>query len=126
FNSNYNSTAQAYLAGLRGKLSTRLGTAMRHGVKDLKSQHTHRRLMLVISDGEPSDIDVDDRSYLVEDARKVVRSLSRLGIDVFCVGLEKGAENYLNRIFGRKNYTLVSNLSALPARLTNLYFRLTA
>ena len=122
----YDTSARAYLAGLKGKLSTRMGAAMRHAISELAAQHTHRRLLLVITDGEPSDVDVEDRKYLVEDARKVVRSASRLGIDTFCVGLEAGGENYLNGIFGKKNVAMIDKLSRLPERLPMLYLRLTA
>ena len=126
FSSVYDSTARAYLAGLNGKLSTRIGAAMRHAAKDLMMQRTHRRLLLVISDGEPSDIDVKDKKYLVEDARKVVRSISRLGIDTFCVGLDAGGDNYLTKIFGKKNVAVIDNLDRLPERLPMLYLGLTA
>jgi hypothetical protein len=126
FNSEYDDTARAYLAGLNGKLSTRIGVAMRHAANDLIAQRTHRRLLLVISDGEPSDIDIKDKQYLVEDARKVVQSFSRLGIDTFCVGLDAGGDNYLNKIFGRKNVVVIDRLDRLPERLSMLYFRLTA
>ena len=122
----YDLKARAYLAGLRGKLSTRIGAAMRHATKDLVGQHTHRKLLLVVSDGEPSDIDVKDKKYLVEDARKVVQSASRLGIDTFCVGLDAGGENYLNKIFGRKNVVVIDNLDRFPERLPMLYLRLTS
>lgn len=126
FNSPYDATARAHLAGLQGKLSTRMGAAMRHATRDLVDQRTHRRLLLVISDGEPSDIDVDDQQYLVEDARKVVRSISRLGIDTFCVGLDAGGDNYLHKIFGRKNVAVIDKLEHLPEKLPMLYLRLTA
>ena len=126
FKSPYDATARANLAGLSGKLSTRMGAAMRHAANDLSMQHTHRRLLLVISDGEPSDIDVKDKKYLVEDARKVVRSISRLGIDTFCVGLDAGGDNYLNKIFGIKNVAVIDKLDRLPERLPMLYLRLTA
>ena len=126
FDSPYDSSARAYLAGLKGKLSTRMGTAMRHATSDLISQHTHRRLLLVVSDGEPSDIDVDDQLYLVEDAKKVARSISRLGIDTFCVGLDGSGDSYLHKIFGKKNVAVIDKLERLPERLPMLYFRLTA
>ena len=125
FSDNYDDTTKAYLSALKGKLSTRIGTAMRHAISDLSSQKSHRRLLLVITDGEPSDIDTKDNQYLVEDARKVTQNNSKHGIDTFCVGLDKGGEGYLKKIFGRKNYTLINNLSLLPARLTYLYLRLT-
>ena len=126
FDSPYDSSARAYLAGLHGKLSTRMGTAMRHAIKDLIAQRTHRRLLLVVSDGEPSDVDVEDQQYLVEDARKVVRSVSRLGIDTFCVGLDGSGDSYLHKIFGKKNVAVIDRLERLPERLPMLYFRLTA
>tara|TARA_B110000238_G_C16118201_1_gene435897 strand:+ start:2011 stop:2172 length:162 start_codon:yes stop_codon:yes gene_type:complete len=53
-----------------------MGVAMRHAYKELAAQQTHRRLLSIITDGEPSDIDVDDNRYLIEDARKVACSAS--------------------------------------------------
>jgi nitric oxide reductase activation protein len=87
---------------------------------------THRRLLLVVTDGEPSDIDVTDRQYLVEDARKAVTGLSNDGIDVFCVGLDSGGDSYLTRIFGRRNAVQIDRVDRLPDKLPMLYLRLTA
>ncbi len=126
FGEAYDTNSKALLAGLKGKLSTRMGAAMRHAFRELATQQTHRRLLLIITDGEPSDIDVKDKKYLVEDARKVVHSASRLGIDTFCVGLEAGGENYLHRIFDKKNVVVIDSLDRLPERLPMLYLRLTA
>lgn len=116
---------KARLAGLRGMLSTRLGAALRQAGAEIERQVTHRKLVLVITDGEPSDIDVADRKYLVEDARKAVHELAHKGIDVFCVGLDSGGESYLPRIFGRRNHLMISRIEALPEKLPMLYFRLT-
>jgi len=80
----------------------------------------------VVTDGEPSDIDVPDRRYLVEDARHVVHDLAHDGIDVFCVGLDSGGDSYLTRIFGRRNVVQIDRLERLPERLPMIYFRLTA
>ena len=112
------------LAGIEAGLSTRLGAALRHAGSELSTQGNHRRLLLVITDGEPSDIDVTDRTYLVEDARKAVASLSHPGVDVFCVGLDSGGESYLHRIFGHRNVLLIDHLERLPEQLSGLYFRL--
>ena len=77
-------------------------------------------------DGEPSDVDVENRKYLVEDARRAVHELGHDGIDVFCVGLDSGGTSYLARIFGRRNTIQVDRITALPKKLPALYFRLTA
>ncbi len=126
FGETYSSLTRARLAGLRGMLSTRLGAALRQAGQEIIDQATHRKLVLVITDGEPSDIDVADRKYLVEDARKAVHELAHMGIDVFCVGLDSGGESYLSRIFGARNYLMINRLGALPQKLPMLYFRLTA
>lgn len=126
FKTPFDGLAQSYLAGLESGLSTRLGAAMRHAGKDLAGQLTHRRLLLVITDGEPSDIDVSDRKYLVEDARKAMISLANEGIDVFCVGLDSGGDSYLTRMFGRRNVVQIDRVERLPEKLPMIYLRLTA
>lgn len=126
FGRPYDAYSQACLAGLEGGLSTRIGAAMRHAGDDLKRQLTHRRLLLVVTDGEPSDIDISDRQYLVEDARRAVIGLGNDGIDVFCVGLDSGGDSYLTRIFNRRNVVQIDRLDSLPERLPMIYFRLTA
>jgi hypothetical protein len=126
FGSPCNAMSKSCLAGLKSGFSTRIGTAMRHAAEDLKRQQTHRKLLLVITDGEPSDIDVPDRRYLVEDARHVIHDMAHHGIDVFCVGLDSGGDSYLTRIFGRRNVVQIDCLDRLPERLPMIYFRLTA
>jgi nitric oxide reductase NorD protein len=124
FQSPYEAAARRRLAGLTGRFSTRMGAALRHAGQELTRQMTYRRLLLMISDGEPSDVDIADRRYLVEDARRAVISLRHVGIDVFCVGLDAGGDNYLTRIFGRHNVVQVDRLERLPEKLPLLYFRL--
>ncbi|MGE3873734.1 MAG: nitric oxide reductase activation protein NorD [Parvibaculaceae bacterium] len=125
FAENDPAALKARLAGLRGMLSTRLGAALRQAGAEIQRQVTHRKLVLVVTDGEPSDIDVADRKYLVEDARKAVHELAHEGTDVFCVGLDGGGEHYLPRIFGLRNYLTINRIEALPEKLPMLYFRLT-
>ncbi len=125
FSVPYDALSKARLAGLESGLSTRIGAAMRHAAADLERQLTHRKLLLVVTDGEPSDVDVSDRKYLVEDARKAVQSLSQKGVDVFCVGLDSGGDSYLTRIFGRRSVVQIDRLDSLPEKLPLLYLRLT-
>ena len=125
FGESYSPATRSALAGLRGMMSTRLGGALRQAGAEIARQPTHRKLVLVITDGEPSDIDVPDRTYLVEDARRAVQALSHAGINVFGVGLESEAHSALPRIFGNRNFVKVARLEALPERLPMLYFRLT-
>jgi nitric oxide reductase activation protein len=94
---------------------------MRHAGTELAGQRSYRRLLLVVTDGEPSDIDVEDRQYLVEDARKAVHHLSRLGIDTVAIGLDTNADTYLNRIFGQRRAIRIDSIERLPELLPRLY-----
>ncbi len=69
-------------------------------------------------------IDVEDRKYLVEDARKAVHRLSQMAIDTFCVGLDSDAESSLGRIFGEHNNITISAVERLTQLLPRLYVRM--
>ncbi|MBX3596768.1 MAG: hypothetical protein KF874_04260 [Rhizobiaceae bacterium] len=124
FQSPFNDYSLARLAGLEGALSTRLGAVIRHAGQEIAGQSTYRRLVLVITDGEPSDVDVEDKRFLVEDARAAVHELNREGIDVFGVLLDSEAESYASRIFGKRNSVLIGSAEKLPEALPLIYLRL--
>ena len=69
FGQPWGNAAKARIMGTEGRLSTRMGTAIRHAGQLLRQVRASRRLMLVITDGAPSDIDVRDPLYLCADAR---------------------------------------------------------
>ena len=112
------------LESMKPGFSTRLGAAVRQAGDELVSQTNYRKLLLIISDGEPSDIDVDDKEYLVEDAKYAVKRLAYNGIDVFCVGVESESNKNLSRIFGNKNYVIIKSASELPKKLPLIYLTL--
>lgn len=120
----WDAAAKRRLAGITGQFSTRMGAALRHAGRELQSCSSYRKLLLVISDGEPSDVDIADRRYLIEDARRAVMAVRHGGIDVFCVGLDAGGDSYLTRIFGRHFAIQLDRVERLPEKLPLLYFRL--
>ena len=124
FDEPYGAPVKARLAHLEPHLSTRLGTALRHAGAEIASVRSHRKLILVLTDGEPSDIDVVDPRDLVEDARRAVLALRARGIDVFGVTLDPSGAGSGAAVFGRSQHMPVRRLEDLPARLAELYFRL--
>ncbi len=124
FSEPWGAPAKARRAGLQPGLSTRLGAALRHAGAELAAARTHRRLILVLTDGEASDIDVADPLDLVEDTRRVSRQLKARGIDVFGVTLDPCGTGAGAAMFGAGNCMKVTRLDDLPARLAELYFRL--
>ena len=125
FNSPYNDLAKARLAAMSGQLSTRMGAAMRHAGSFLKRQPSKKKLLLVITDGEPADNDVRDPQYLRYDAKKAVDELARAGVSTFCLSLDPRADQYVSRIFGANNYVVIDHVERLPEKLPILYMGLT-
>lgn len=81
--------------------------------------------MLVITDGEPADVDVRDPQYLRHDTKKAVEEAARNGIATFCMSLDPGADQYVSRIFGAQNFMVVDKVERLPEKLPMLYASLT-
>jgi nitric oxide reductase NorD protein len=115
----------ARLAGVRSRLSTRMGAALRHASAQLAAQPHRKRLLLFITDGEPHDIDIFDRRYLIEDARRAVLEAGRLGVAVFCVTLDPAADDYVRTIFGTGNFRVLDRIDSLPRILPAMVLRLT-
>ena len=80
--------------------------------------------MLILTDGEPADIDVADERLLIEDARRAVIELDRDGIFTYCISLDARADEYVSDIFGRR-YSVVDNIARLPEKLPELFMALT-
>lgn len=125
FEAPYGDEAKARLAGMRGQLSTRMGTALRHAGQFLRGRRVGHKLILLLTDGEPHDIDVHDKQYLVFDTKRAVEDLRRHAIPTFCMTLDRGADEYVARIFGGRNYMVLDQLKRLPEKLPALYLRLT-
>ena len=125
FDQPYNELPKSRLAGMTGQLSTRMGAAIRHATHYLNLQRTSKKLLMVITDGEPADIDVRDPQYLRYDAKKSVEDAARNGISTFCMTLDPRADQYVSRIFGAKNYMIVDQIARLPEKLPLLYAGLT-
>jgi len=125
FNQRFDDEAKSRLAGMKGGLSTRMGAAMRHAAQHLLKQPERRKLLLIVTDGEPADIDERDPQHLRLDTRKAVEELSSIGVMSYCLTLDANADDYVKRIFGANHYTIVDNVDRLPEKLPMLFASLT-
>lgn len=125
FDQPWGDLAKARLAGMTGQLSTRMGAALRHAGHHLKGQGSAKKLVILITDGEPADVDVRDPQYLRHDAKKAVEELAKTGVLTFCMSLDPRADQYVSRIFGARNYLVLDQVGRLPEKLPLLYASLT-
>ncbi|WP_303901713.1 nitric oxide reductase activation protein NorD [Thiohalomonas denitrificans] len=124
FSDAWDDQVKSRLGAMEGALSTRMGAALRHGGQYLARQKAEKRLLLLLSDGEPHDVDEDDPLYLIEDTRKAVEELGAKGVDTYCVTLDPHADEYVDHIFGYR-YTVIDRVQRLPERLPQLFMALT-
>lgn len=112
------------LAFARSGRSTRMGAALRHAVARLGYERSDTRVLILLSDGAPSDIDVFDDQHLVEDAAMAVHEAKRQGIRCFCLTHDPQAAPSVRRIFGHEGYRIVDDPERLPAALACCHRRL--
>jgi len=125
FDQPYNDLVKARLAAMQGSYSTRMGAALRHASALLKQQPQRKKILFVITDGEPADNDVRDPQYLRFDTKRAVEELTRDGITTYALSLDPHADEYVSRIFGAKNFTVLDHVERLPEKLPMLYMGLT-
>lgn len=126
FNEHFGDEAKSRLAGMQGGLSTRMGGALRHAGHHLLKQPERRKLVLLVTDGEPADIDERDPQHLRHDTKKAVEELYTNGVLTYCLTLDPNADSYVKRIFGESNYTIIDNVDRLPEKLPTLFASLTS
>lgn len=124
FSERWDDTVKARVGGMSASYSTRMGAALRHAGHYLNARPADKKILLVLTDGEPADIDVDDATYLRADSRKAVEELSAQGIASFCLTLDPKADHYVSEIFGNR-WRVLDRIDRLPEQLPLLYLSLT-
>lgn len=118
---------------IRGRISvlkpgfyTRMGAAIRYATQILAKRPEALRLLMILSDGKPNDVDHYEGRYGIEDTRMSLNAARQEGVRPFCVTIDKEGQGYLPHLFGPSGYTILRNPADLPARLPALYAQLTA
>lgn len=124
YSESWSDEVKARLAAMEAGYSTRMGAAMRHTSHYLGHQKADKKLLLILTDGEPADIDVQDERLLIEDAHKAVQELDQEGIYTHCINLDPKADDYVANIFGNQ-YTVIDRVERLPEKLPKLFMALT-
>jgi nitric oxide reductase NorD protein len=125
FNGRYDDAARARILAIKPGFYTRMGAALRQSAQILYEQPAGRRLLLIITDGKPNDLDLYDSRYGIEDTRMAVYEARRMGLTPFCVTIDKEAGAYLPYLFGPAGFCVIRKPEELPRRLPLLYAQLT-
>ncbi|WP_024302116.1 nitric oxide reductase activation protein NorD [Pseudogulbenkiania sp. MAI-1] len=121
----FDDAARGRILALRPGYYTRMGAAIRQSARILAQQPAQRRLLLIVSDGKPNDMDHYEGRYGIEDTRQAILEARRDGVTPFCVTIDREAGDYLPHLFGSRGYVVVQRAETLPQVLTALYAQLT-
>lgn len=125
FNEAYSAEIRGRIDDLRAGYYTRLGTAIRQSTRILEQEPTANKLMLIISDGKPNDVDRYEGRYGVEDTKKAIVEAKKVGVRPFCITVDSEANSYLPQIFGKDGYTYIRDIRKLPLALPEIYMNIT-
>jgi nitric oxide reductase NorD protein len=110
------------IAAMEPMSNTRIGAAVRHATAKLAARPERTRLLLLLTDGKPHDTGYEDE-YAIEDTRVAIQEAGMVGINSFCITIDKEASSYLPRMLGA--WALVPQISLLPRQLLDLYKKMT-
>ena len=112
------------LGAIRPGYYTRMGAALRAGTRRLAGRPERQRLMLLLTDGKPHDLDGYEGRWGLEDTRQAVMEARRAGVTPFALSIDAEAGQALPQIFGHKGWAWVRRPEELPTRLAALYGQL--
>ncbi|NGM45817.1 nitric oxide reductase D protein [Rhodobacter sp. SGA-6-6] len=115
---------EARIAALRPGHYTRLGAAIRHVSAGLAREGRKRRLLLVITDGKPNDLDHYEGRHGIEDSRMAVQEARRAGHSVFGITVDRDGKSWFPRLFGQGAFALIPDAERLTQALPQIYRQL--
>lgn len=125
FKEPYSDLIRGRIDSMRPQYYTRLGAAVREASDILEKQKANNKLLLIVSDGKPNDVDRYDGRYGIEDTKKAIDEVRKKGITPFCITVDTDAKSYLAYLFGQNGYRIVSNGLNLPRAMSEIYINLT-
>jgi nitric oxide reductase NorD protein len=126
FTESYDGAVRQRIAGIQPQDYTRMGVAIRHLTAILGAVDARTKLLITLSDGKPDDYSDNYRGeYGIEDTRQALIEAHRGGIHPFCITIDREAREYLPRMYGAVNYTVIEDVARLPLKVADVYRRLT-
>ncbi len=112
------------ISALRPGHYTRMGAALRHVQGQLAQCPQRHRLLLLLSDGKPNDMDHYEGRYGIEDTRRAIQEARHAGSAVFGITIDRKARDYFPLLFGPGSYAMIHRIDRLPQTLPIIYRQL--
>ena len=112
--------------------TTRMAPAIRHATRKLRGHEARTRLLVLISDGRPFDLDYGQEygdnaevDYAIRDTRAALEEARAMGVKPFVLTVDPQGNDYLRTMCDGLDYEVLDDINQLPARLLTLYRGLT-
>jgi len=125
FDEHYDGLARGRIQAIKPGYYTRMGAAIRQASALLAVQPQRQRLLMLLTDGKPNDLDRYEGRYGIEDTRMALHQARQQGLRPFCVTIDNESNEYLPHLFGAGGYAVISKPEDLPKELPLLYAQMT-
>lgn len=117
------SVGQRRLVALQPRGYTRIGPALRHASAVLARTEARKRLLLLVSDGRPTDFDRYEGSYGVADVRRAAQEAHDQGVRLFALAVEREARAHLAQMFGVDRHKVLQGPESLAEAMSEVFLR---
>jgi len=125
FNESYTKSVKSRIFSMKPHQYTRMGVAIRHLSMLLGKTTAKTRILFVLTDGRPDDVDSYRGQYGVEDTRLALNEAKALSLKPFVLTFDKEGMDYLPYMLGSSRYQLITDISQLPIQISTIYKQLT-
>jgi nitric oxide reductase NorD protein len=125
FDEAWGDTVRHRVGAIKPGYYTRMGAAVRLASRRLGARSERQRLLLLLTDGKPNDLDVYEGRWGLEDTRHAVLEARAAGLTPFCLSIDDQAQDYLPHLFGPRGWAQLRRPAELPVRLAQLHATLT-
>jgi nitric oxide reductase NorD protein len=125
FSEGYTKTVKSRIFSMKPQQYTRMGVAIRHLSMLLGKTTAKTRILFVLTDGRPDDLDSYRGQYGVEDTRLALNEAKALSLKPFVLTFDKEGMDYLPYMLGSNRYQLITDISQLPIQISTIYKQLT-
>jgi nitric oxide reductase NorD protein len=116
------------LAGLVPDHTTRMGPPIRHLTSLLRRSDAATKILLMVSDGRPYDLDYGQQygdsavlSYAVADTARAMKEAREAGVRPYLVTIDPAGGDYLGDMCDPREYHVITEALDLPNALASLY-----
>lgn len=101
---------------------TRLGPALRHVAMKMSSSPAKKRLMLILTDGKPTDLDGYEGHYGIADVKRACLEAELEGIWPYALTIDERSKQHFPKMFS--HYRLLSRPDLLAENLVQILLQL--